>query len=217
MYGQIRNSVADSQTYEPVRVRCITNRHLSVQDYGTQIRQIAQAGPEALIVREKDLPEEAYEQLAIQVMEICAQYGVFCILHTYADVAVRLHADGLHLPLHLLLTMPEEQKTKIPVLGASVHSVQEALQAQKAGAAYLTAGHVYETDCKRGMPARGLSFLREVCQAVPDLPVYALGGICAENAADCIRAGAHGVCIMSECMRQNQMVERLRQYRIGGR
>lgn len=201
--------------YEQIKVRCITNRHLSVQDYGTQIRQIAQAGPEAVIVREKDLSKEAYERLAIQVMDTCAQYGVSCILHTYADVAIRLGADGLHLPLHLLLTMSETQKAQIPVLGASVHSVQEALQAQEAGAAYLTAGHVYETDCKRGLPARGLSFLQEVCQAVPALPVYALGGICAENAADCIRAGAHGVCIMSECMQQKQIGERLGQYRIG--
>jgi len=196
-----------------IRIRCITNRHLAVQDYFTQIARIAQAGPEAVIVREKDLTEDAYEQLAAQVIAVCARYGVPCILHTYAKAAIRLGVKALHLPLPLLLSLPEEQKPYFSVLGASVHSAEEALLAQKAGASYLTAGHVFATDCKRGLPPRGLSFLQEVCDA-SCLPVYALGGICAGNAAACIRAGAAGVCIMSECMRYTNIGERCKDYQM---
>ena len=194
-----------------IKIRCITNRHLAVQDYSVQIEQIAQAGPEAVIVREKDLPENAYEQLAAQVMAVCAQYGVRCILHTYAGAAMRLGIKALHLPLPLLQSLPEEQKAYFSVLGASVHSAEEALLAQKAGATYLTAGHVFATDCKLCLPPRGLPFLKEVC-SVSDLPVYALGGIHAENAAACIQAGAAGVCIMSECMRYADIGKRLKKY-----
>lgn len=196
-----------------MKIRCITNRHLAVQDYFTQIEQIAQTGPEAVIVREKDLPEDAYEQLAARVIAVCAPYHVLCILHTYAGAAIHLGAKALHLPLHLLLSLPEEQKAYFSVLGASVHSVQEALLAQRAGASYLTAGHVFATDCKRGLPPRGLSFLKEVC-TVSDLPVYALGGIHAENAALCIGAGAAGVCIMSECMQHADLEENLKKYKM---
>ena len=70
----------------------------------------------------------------------------------------------------------------------------------KCGATYLTAGHVFLTDCKKGVPARGLDFLADVCRAV-NVPVYAIGGINDKNAGDCIQAGAAGVCMMSGYMR----------------
>ncbi len=165
-----------------------------------------------MIVREKDLPEPEYERLAKKVMQICTGYQVPCILHTYTRAAIRLEAFAIHLPLVQLLALPEREKQRFTVLGASVHSIKEAKQAQEAGAGYLTAGHVYPTDCKKGVPARGLDFLREVCAAV-DIPVYALGGICAGNAAACIRAGAAGVCIMSECMRTD-VGQRMQGYRL---
>ena len=190
-----------------MNIICITNRHLSVQDYMEQIRQIAKAGPQAVIVREKDLPQAAYEQLAAQVLAVCTQYHVPCILHTYAETAIRLGVKALHLPLQALLSLPKRQKQQFTLLGASVHSVEEALQAQSAGASYLLAGHIFATDCKRGVPPRGLSFLQEVCQA-SSLPVYALGGIHAENAGACIRAGAKGVCLMSGCMCYENLSER---------
>lgn len=186
---------------QKVKVRCITNRHLACQDYFEQIRQIAVAGPEALIIREKDLPQQEYEQLAAKALEICRHYEVPCILHTYPGAAMHLGVKAVHLPLQSLLELSEEQKQYFTVLGASVHSVEEAVLAQKAGASYLTAGHVFATDCKRGVPPRGLAFLKEVCGAA-DIPVYALGGICAKNAAECLKAGAEGVCVMSECMKR---------------
>ena len=194
-----------------MEILCITNRHLSVLDYMEQIRQIAKAGPRAVIVREKDLPQPAYAQLATQVLAVCRQYHVPCILHTYADTAVRLGVKALHLPLQALLTLPEEYRRQFSALGASVHSTEEARKAQHAGATYLLAGHVFATDCKRGVPPRGLGFLQEVCRA-SDLPVYALGGIRAENAMACIRAGARGVCVMSECMRNQDLSQRFRAY-----
>ncbi|MDE7312129.1 MAG: thiamine phosphate synthase [Eubacterium sp.] len=184
-----------------IKILCITNRHLCTQDYLAQVGQIARSCPQAVIVREKDLAEEEYEKLAGKVMKVCAQYQVPCILHTYVEAAVRLGAEAVHLPLPVLLSLAKEQKSCFLVRGASVHSPEEAVLAQAAGATYLTAGHVFATDCKRGVPPRGLSFLREVCAATK-LPVYALGGIHAENAAACIQAGAQGVCIMSECMQR---------------
>lgn len=194
-----------------IKILCITNRHLAVQDYFEQIRQIALARPQAVIVREKDLAEHEYRLLAARVMDICGEYHVPCILHGYPKAAASLGAGALHLPLSQLLSMPEDEKQAFKVLGASVHSPREALLAQKAGASYVTAGHVFATDCKRGVPPRGLSFLRETCQAV-QIPVYALGGIQAQNAAECILAGAQGVCVMSACMKYRNVRKAFGQY-----
>lgn len=194
-----------------MKVRCITNRHLAVQDYDTQIAEIAAARPEAIIVREKDFTEPEYEQLAKRVMDICTQYGVSCILHNFVGAALRLGAEAVHLPMHKLLALTRQEKAGFSVIGASVHSLEEALEAQKAGAAYLTASHIYATDCKKGAPPRGIPFLQEVCAKV-SIPVYALGGICAANAPSCIQAGAAGVCIMSECMKHADVKQVLQKY-----
>ena len=91
------------------------------------------------------------------------------------ETARRQGASHLHLPLHLLRQYSGELDGFSQV-GASVHSVEDALEAQAMGASYLVAGHIFPTSCKEGVPPRGLSFLKEVCQAVK-IPVYAIGGI----------------------------------------
>ena len=73
------------------------------------------------------------------------------------------------------------------------------MEAQALGCTYITAGHVFETDCKKGLPGRGLDFLRNVCAAV-DIPVYGIGGIDADNIALVRDTGASGACLMSSLM-----------------
>ena len=64
----------------------------------------------------------------------------------------------------------------------------------------MTAGHIFAPDCKKGLPPRGLPFLRSVCEAA-EIPVYAIGGIhTEEQAEEAMAAGAAGVCVMSEAM-----------------
>ena len=180
-------------------ILCITNRKLCREDFLTRIERIAACHPAGIILREKDMKPEEYKELAAAVMEICEHYGVKCILHSFPDVAISLHADAIHLPLHLLRELSQEQKTHFEVLGASCHSVEDALEAQALGCTYITAGHVFETDCKKGLPGRGLDFLRNVCAAV-EIPVYGIGGIDSDNIALVRNAGASGACLMSSLM-----------------
>ncbi|MBQ3392535.1 MAG: thiamine phosphate synthase [Lachnospiraceae bacterium] len=178
---------------------CVTNRKLCREDFLTRIGRVAACRPAAVILREKDLSPSEYEALARQVMQICMEYGVPCVLHSFADTARLLGAQALHVPLPLLRAMPDAQKKQFARLGASCHSVEEALEAQRLGCTCITAGHVFDTDCKKGLPGRGLSFLREVC-AASDLPVYGIGGIGPENIEQVREAGAAGACLMSSLM-----------------
>ena len=180
-------------------ILCVTNRKLCREDFLTRIARIAACHPAGIILREKDMKPEDYKELAAVVMGICEQHGVKCILHSFADVAISLRAQALHVPLHLLKEMTQAQKTHFEVLGASCHSVEDALEAQALGCSYITAGHVFETDCKKGLPSRGLEFLRSVCAAV-EIPVYGIGGIDADNIAFVRNAGASGACLMSSLM-----------------
>ena len=165
----------------------------------TRVERIAVCHPAGVILREKDMSPEEYKTLAEQVMNICARYNVKCILHSFVDVAVELRAEAIHLPLHILRQMSPEQKKCFTAIGASCHSVEDALEAQALGCHYITAGHVFETDCKKGLPGRGLEFLRNVCNAV-EIPVYGIGGIDVDNIAQVRDAGANGACLMSSLM-----------------
>ena len=178
---------------------CVTNRKLCREPFLSQIEKIAKASPAGIILREKDLSEENYRELAAQVMRICQAYHVPCILHTFIDTAIALDAEAIHLPLPILRSMSPQEKAHFSVLGASCHSTEDALEAQQLGCTYLTAGHIFATDCKRGVPPRGTAFLKQVCENAA-IPVYAIGGISAENMQEVRGTGAGGACIMSGLM-----------------
>lgn len=153
-----------------------------------------------LILREKDLGEAQYETLACAVLAICKRNQLPCILHNFPQTARKLSHPAVHLPLPVLRKLPEEEKKFFTVLGASCHSVEDAVEAEELGCTYITAGHIFETDCKKGLPGRGPEFLREVCRNV-SLPVYAIGGIGPANIDAVREAGAAGACRMSSFMK----------------
>lgn len=165
-----------------------------------QIRCVLQQDVDYLILREKDLTESAYENLAKQVLK---EAGERCVLHSFIDVAIRLGCRKIHLPMEAFLKMTPKQKACFSMIGVSTHTVEEALLAEKNKADYITASHIFPTDCKKGLPPKGLVYLKAVCQKV-QIPVYALGGISKENIKDCINAGADGVCMMKTYMRLSQ-------------
>lgn len=182
-------------------VIAVSNRHLCGRPVETQIERICAYHPQAIILREKDLSEAEYYHLAVRVTAICRRYGIRCILHSFVDVARALNHQALHLPLPLL----RQHRGKLDVftlLGTSVHSLEEAQEAERYGVDYMVAGHIYSTDCKWGMEPRGVAFLSHLCRNV-NLPVYGIGGISLnqEQIAELLAAGAQGGCIMSAMMK----------------
>lgn len=179
---------------------CVTNRKLCQGDFSERIRQIVQnREADAILLREKDLSWREYENMAEKVLGICQEAHMVCILHSFWESALRLGCRYIHLPLDILETLPDKEKSYFQWIGSSVHSVGQARRAKELGADYVIAGHVFETDCKKGMPGRGLDFIQQVSGAV-HIPVYGIGGICQENAEAVVRAGAAGVCVMSGFM-----------------
>lgn len=193
-------------------ILCITNRSLCKEDFLTRIEKIASANPKGIVLREKDLTEKEYKDLAIKVIEICNRYNTPCILHNFTKVALELNHPYIHLPLHILENASAEDRRKFKVLGASCHSVDDAVRAEKLGCTYITAGHIFDTDCKKGLPGRGLEFLKNVCQSVK-IPVYAIGGISSESIKEVKNAGAKGVCVMSGVMMCEDVEEYLGEFR----
>ncbi|MDR1315940.1 MAG: thiamine phosphate synthase [Spirochaetales bacterium] len=176
----------------------VTNRLACTDAFSSRIETLSACGISALILREKDLSADEYETLARQVYEVCARRGVKFIAHGFATAAARIGCGAVHLPLPVFISQARDALRGLAV-GVSVHSVEEARQAASRGAAYLVAGHVFQTSSKEGLPPRGLGFLHEICQAV-SLPVYAIGGI-SEHTIKAVReTGAAGACLMSPFM-----------------
>lgn len=183
----------------------ITNRFLCKEPFLERIQKIAQEGKaDYLILREKDLPKEQYYSLAEKCKEILKDSSVRLVLHSDIEAALALSIDAIHFPFSLFqekyLTLPEEKKKRFSLVGVSVHSVEQAMFVEQNGGSYVMAGHIFTTDCKKGLPARGLDFLKYVCESV-SIPVYAIGGINLEKLSAVEAAGASGAAIMSGFMK----------------
>ncbi len=116
------------------------------------------------------------------------------VVNDDVEAALALGADGVHLGR-------DDAGAELAVeggllLGTSASSVEEAVAGEEAGAAYIGAGPVWATPSKPDAdPSIGLDGLARICEAV-SIPVVAIGGIDATNAADCIAAGAAGVAVV---------------------
>ena len=181
---------------------CVTDRKISRAPFLQQIETICALLPKALILREKDLTETEYTQLAHKVQAVCKNYDVKFIVHTFWRVGLALGADGVHLPLPVCTAMTAAERLQAGRFGVSVHSAEEARAALALGAAYLTAGHIYASSCKQGVTPRGLAVLKEICTLSP-VPVYAIGGIGLNKAQleEVLACGAAGACVRSAFMR----------------
>lgn len=179
---------------------CVTARKLCSGDFMGQLKKIAAAAPKYIILREKDLEEAQYRVLAEKAMDICSASNSRLVLHYFWKTAIELGAQYIHLPFNILRDLTTENKSHFSLIGASCHSVDDAREAAELGADYITAGHIFSTDCKKGLPPRGLDFLREICVSV-DVPVYAIGGISPDNIKKVMECGASGACVMSSFMR----------------
>ena len=194
------------------KIICITNRRLCRRSFTEQAEHIAESKPDMMILREKDMAEEEFAKLAQNIMEICKKYDIPFSVNSFWKTAAELGIKRVHLPLNILREMTSEDKSKFDMIGTSCHSVEDAAEAEMLNAGYIIAGHIFETDCKKGVAGRGLGFLNDVCKNV-SIPVYAIGGITAENANDCIKAGAKGVCIMSGFMINDNVTEYMNKIR----
>ncbi len=127
----------------------------------------------------------------VELGEGMAQLGVTFVVNDDVEAAIGLRADGVHLGQ----SDPGGARARAAglLLGRSVATLDQACAAD---GDYLGAGPVWPTPSKGDAdPAIGLAGLRAICAAV-DLPVVAIGGIDARNAADCIAAGAAGVAVI---------------------
>ncbi len=149
------------------------------------IRDQMHLGVDFIQIREKDLSARELFEFTLAVMEVRdsekRKLPVKVLVNSRCDVALATGADGVHLPSDA----PRETLPGLLIF-RSCHTLDD-IKTSKAD--FLTFGPVFESPGK-GAPV-GLEALKAACQL--GRPIYALGGVNWENAADCIRAGAEGI------------------------
>ena len=200
-----------------IKLNIITNRKLCEnENLERQIEKIFSAYEKKIILkkfeivtltlREKDLDKNEYLNLVEKIYPICKKYGIDLILHQNYDLNLdkKYKIGGFHLSYEIFKSLNKNIREKLikkyKRIGVSIHSLEEARKVENLGASYVVAGHIFETDCKKGLEPRGLNFIKEL-SSILTIPIFAIGGINKENSNLVLNSGAFGVCMMSSLMK----------------
>ena len=181
------------------RVYLITDRRQAPGgDIVGAVADALDGGIRAVQLREKDLPGGELFRLAGRMRDLTARHGARLLVNDRVDVALAVGADGVHLGGGSIpASVARGLLGKEALIGCSTHGARELREAVAQGADFVTFGPVYPTPSKAAYgPPVGLSALAAACREAA-VPVFALGGVKAENAGEVIGAGAFGIALIS--------------------
>jgi thiamine-phosphate pyrophosphorylase len=183
-------------------VYVVTDRGLAgARPLASIVAAALDGGVGVIQVREKNFPSRTFYEQVLALLRVARPLGRPVIVNDRVDIALAAGAEGVHVgPSDLPCEAVRRMAGPDLIVGVSVGSVAEAVAAERAGADYLGVSPVFATPTKADAPpATGLDGLRRIRQAVR-VPLVAIGGIHAGNAAEVIRAGADGVAVVSAVM-----------------
>ena len=165
------------------------------------LEQALAGGVKAIQLREKDLGGKELFYLAEKTRNLCERYDAALFINDRVDVALGVDAAGVQLgkaslPIETARSLLGPHK----LIGASIHSLMEGQQAERAGADFVLFGPVYFTPSKAAFGApQGLASLAKIVEML-SLPVYAIGGVTPNNTTSVQRVGARGVALIAAIM-----------------
>ena len=162
-----------------------------------QVECALKGGATCVQLREKELDDEAFLNEAMEISALCRKYGVPFFINDNVEIAIKCRADGIHVGQEdMEASKVRERVGNDMMIGVSVHSVEEALEAVKNGADCLGVGAMFSTSTKTNVNVMPKETLRDICAAV-DIPVVAIGGINKSNISQLAGTGVNGVALVS--------------------
>ena len=177
----------------------VTDRALSLGRSTVEVvRAAIRGGVSCVQLREKGCSTREFMDEARLLKALLVGTGVPLFINDRLDVALAVGADGVHLGQNdLAIADARRLVGNRMIIGISAESVADAVRAEAEGADYIGASPVFTTPTKTDTaPPLGLDGLRAIRRAVR-LPLVAIGGIDADNAAQVLRAGADGLAVVS--------------------
>ena len=178
-----------------------------------QVEQALKGGVTCIQFRDKQLENDAFLREAKKMKVLCEKYHVPLIINDHVDIAVRCGADGVHVGQK---DMEAKEVRKLVgekmIIGVSARTVEQAIQAEQAGADYLGVGAVFGTSTKMDAEKISLERLKEICQA-GTIPVVAIGGVQKDNFPELAGTGVAGAALVSAIFSAQDIEEECRNLR----
>ncbi len=186
------------QLFQKVDVYPVTCEELSKGRSNLEILEaVIQGGSQIIQLREKDYSKRDLYNLALKFREITTRAGVLLMINDHVDVALSVEADGVHLGQDDLPLPVARQLAPELLIGASTHSLEQALQAEKDGADYINIGPIFSTQTKEGVGhSLGPGAISEISPQIK-VPFTVMGGINEENIDQVLAQGARRVAMVT--------------------
>lgn len=176
----------------------VTDRQLlGKKELVATVEESIKGGVTVVQLREKSISTRQFYSLVLGLKELTSRYKVPFIINDRIDVALAVDADGIHIgqsdmPLLVARSLMGPEK----IVGVSVTTVEQALDAEAEGADYLGVGAIFPTGTKSDADYVSLAVLKEIKKYVK-IPVVAIGGITEHNVRAVIETGVDGVAVVS--------------------
>lgn len=167
-----------------------------------QVEEAIKGGATFVQLREKTLDEAHFLEEAKEIKALCRKYHVPFVINDSVDIAIEMDADGVHVGQSDMEAGDVRAKLgPDKIIGVSAQTVGQALLAEKHGADYLGVGAVFSTGSKDDADDVSFDTLKAICEAV-NIPVIAIGGICADNVSLLSGSGICGIAVISAIFAQ---------------
>lgn len=187
---------------EHLKLYLVSDRRWNKDGYLEDIKMALDHGVTCLQIREKNLSDEDFIQLVTDIQKFTE---VPLIVNDNIHVAKACNAEGVHIGQKDISTLQARSILgKDKILGVSVSTVDQAIQAEKDGADYLGVGAMFTTQTKMDAKPVELKTLKAITEAVA-IPVVAIGGITKDNISQLHRTGIYGVAVISSILAEKDI------------
>lgn len=178
----------------------VTEESIAIEELTKIIAQSVSGGVSIVQLREKNNSSLSFYEKASALKQLLNELSIPLIINDRVDIALAVGADGIHigqddLPLPIVKKMVPEDM----IVGVSVSTLEEALEAERNGADYIGVGSVFPTKTKQDATLMALEDLGEICRGV-SIPAVAIGGITADNISALSDSGLSGTAVVSAIM-----------------
>jgi thiamine-phosphate pyrophosphorylase len=175
----------------------ITDRKVCKLSYEEMTLKVLKAGARWVQYRDKRRSRRKIYEESIRLRKITEEFNAVFIVNDYADIALAVNADGVHLGQDdLSIREARKMMGKDKIIGISTHNLEQAIEAEKEGADYIGFGPVFHTVTKDAGTPKGTEMLQKIKRQV-HIPVVAIGGINIENIRLVLDTGVDAVAVAS--------------------
>lgn len=183
----------------------VTTQYTHDEIFFKKIEQALQSGVTFLQLREKSLPDDELETIAVRIKSLCNAYDVPFIINDNPNLAQKIGADGVHLGQDDMSIDDARKIIGSKIVGISAHNVKEAVSGEQLGADYIGAGAMFLTESKSDTTSLSVKELSDIVSAV-SIPVVAIGGIDKENVCQLKDTGISGVAVIGAIFSSDDVV-----------